>query len=241
MSGIDYSKWDKLEVSSDEESGKLGSGCRVTRFESPQSITIGGGGEGGESVVANSSLPAEAKTESGYVSRERAISLEDYVLGGRSVSGRDYYWSQADDSLALLLEIGQEMQNKDFVVTVTEDNITIRYRSETVLSEEFEYGVNDDDGTVFWSIKEVEVPNKTDNSKTMKRMLALELEKKKLDASIRLWWKRIFKGGIETDITKSGRFSSSKMEERNKRFIQAWEEAHSEFKSRIKDRQKITI
>ncbi|OII73345.1 nuclear move domain-containing protein [Cryptosporidium ubiquitum] len=240
MSGIDYSKWDKIEISSDEESGKLGSKCNVTRFDSPQSITIGGQRESKEdSLVSSNILVDDLKTKSVLVSREKVISLDDYVFGGKSACGKDYYWTQTENGLTIILEIDPGTQNKDLKVNVTEDKVTVTHGSETILFEEFEYGVKDDDNTIFWSVKEVESLNGAQNKRS--RMLVLELEKKELDTSIRLWWKKIFKGGIEADISKFSRFSSPKSEERNRKFLEAWEEAHNEFRNKIKNRQKLSI
>lgn len=241
MSGIDYSKWDNIEVSSDEESGKLVSGCNVTRFDSPQSITIGGQRENEEDNVINSNtLVDQMKIESGYVSREKVISLDDYVFGGKSICGKSYYWTQTETSLTIILEIDPEMQNKDFKVNITENKVTIAHNLKTILLEEFEYAVKDDENAVFWSIKDVESLDKM-QKKNINKMLVLELEKKEIDTSIRLWWKKVFKGGIETDISKFSRSSSPKKEERNLKFLQAWEKAHDEFRNKVKNRQKFNI
>lgn len=236
MSGVDYSKWDKIEISSDEEEGRSGYGCNVTRFDSPQSITIGG--KSGGVSVADLNLEQELKMESGYVSREKVISLDDYVFGGKSLCGKDYYWTQTDNGLSLVLDIDSEMQrnSKGFRVEVTESGVKIMYNFETLLLEEFEHGVNSCEDFIFWSIREVECLGK---GKT--KMLVLELEKKKLDASIRLWWRRIFKRGTETDISKFCRSTSSKVEEKNKKFMYAWDEAHRKFKNMVKSRQKTSV
>ncbi|KAH8582310.1 Low complexity [Cryptosporidium sp. chipmunk genotype I] len=242
MSGVDYSKWDKIEISSDEESERLGSGCNVTRFDSPQSITIGGRRESEEDKKLSSNLIAdELEIEPGHVSREKTLSLDDYVFGGRSKSGKDYYWTQTENDLIVIVEINPEMKNTDFKINVTEKSVTIMYGLETILLEEFEYEVKDDDSTVFWSIKEVESFDTTQKKRKVTRMLVLELEKKELNTSIRLWWKRVFKGGIETDISNFSRFTSTKKEERNKKFLEAWEKAHNEFRNKIKNRQKFSI
>lgn len=235
MSGVDYSKWDKIEMSSDEEDRKLDYECNVTRFDSPQSITIGG--NEGSNISDLNVKKEELKIESGHVSREKTMSLDDYVFGGKSVCGKDYYWTQTDSGLTLVLEIDPEMQrnSKEFRVDVTESGMKVMHCSEILLLEEFEYGVNTDEDAIFWSVKEIK---RSDKSKT--KMLVIELEKKKLDASIRLWWKRIFKGGIETDTSRFCRYTS-KTEERNKRFMDAWDAAHKEFKNMIQSRQKTSV
>ncbi|TRY51040.1 HSP20-like chaperone [Cryptosporidium tyzzeri] len=243
MSGIDYSKWDKIEISSDEESEKFGSRCNVTKFDSPHSITIGGHIEGEEDNKVNSNVTVDElkKIEPVHVSREKILSLNDYVFGGKSKNGKSYYWTQTGNDLTIVIEISPEMQSKDFKINVTENSITIMYGLETILFEKFEYEVKYDDNTIFWSIKDVELFDKVQNKRIINKMLVLELEKKELDTSIRLWWKRIFKGGIETDISKFNRFTSSNKEERNKKFLQAWEKAHDEFRNKIQNRQKFII
>jgi hypothetical protein len=40
--GIDYSKWDQLQDSSDEEEGEGRGEPHVTRFDEPMSVTLGG-------------------------------------------------------------------------------------------------------------------------------------------------------------------------------------------------------
>ncbi|KAL7555375.1 hypothetical protein ACA910_022361 [Epithemia clementina (nom. ined.)] len=75
MSRIDYSKWDKLEVSDDDESvdGNVGAeqyngGVHVTRLDAPSSVTFGGGKDEVRAVRPSSATTAPASTSSTQLS-----------------------------------------------------------------------------------------------------------------------------------------------------------------------------
>ena len=68
--GIDYSKWDKFGEgnSSDEEDDAVRGPPRVTRFDEPMSVTLGGGA--GEHHGSRPSMPTITTTSSSSVRQQ---------------------------------------------------------------------------------------------------------------------------------------------------------------------------
>merc|ERR1711935_201392 len=88
---IDYSKWDKLEVSSSEDEDEdqhnpTSSTPRVTRLDAPSKVTFGGG-----SVSASVSASQEPPTEASPPLRLDAPDRSN-ALGGASKS-RSHSWT----------------------------------------------------------------------------------------------------------------------------------------------------
>jgi len=119
---IDYSKWDKLEVSSsededDDQHNPTSSTPRVTRLDAPSKVTFGGGSVSA-SVSSSKELPTEAppplrldapaaSNAPGGASKSRSPSWTDHggVLETKSDPPRSLYWTQDRYSVTLRVEL----------------------------------------------------------------------------------------------------------------------------------------
>ena len=230
MSRIDYSKWDKIDLSEDEETTSAGK-CRVTRFDSPKSVTIGKrSNEQPLGLTVEDSRKSEPKEAIGHISTDKGLKLQDFVSSCIPGENKHYYWTQTETNIIILLEISPNVTAKDLRLDVTEDSLTIFVGEGVYFSETFLYQVNNNEDTIFWSIRKVQ---DSSNKSCFKRMVSIELEKKVLDSSLRLWWKSLFKNGPEVDVQRF-RTSSVKECERNRQFMDAWKQAHEEFRSTVR-------
>ncbi|KAK6589081.1 nuclear move domain [Cryptosporidium xiaoi] len=246
MSKIDYSKWDNITVSSEDESNVFSnnsdSNCRVTKFDTPQKITIGGNAEKLEredkSVINSEYVDNNCKNKCNSIQNKLFISenkdprIVDYVCCRSSNTEFEYYWKQSGNEIKLLIPIDETLNRKDINVSVNNVSIMIKAKNNTIISEEFAHEINNNEDCIFWSI----IKLKSEPNDIYKKMIFIELEKKQIDSTIRVWWKSVFKGGPETNVNKF-RELTEKETDRNRKFEQSWLKAHEEFKRNIKNKR----
>ncbi|KAH8738609.1 nuclear move domain protein [Cryptosporidium ryanae] len=247
MSKIDYSKWDKIELSSEDENNvDLNSSnlnCRVTKFETPQKITINGSDKeligderldkSNEYLCINNENEQDFTKKELFISKDKDPKIEDYVWCRSSKTGHEYGWTQNGNEVKLLIPIEESVPSKEVSVLIENNKILVKAKNNAILSEEFEYEINNSEDCTFWSIIK---PNIEKSNHKNKKMIFIELEKKKLDSTIRIWWKSAFKGGPETIIDKFRKLSE-KETDRNTKFKEVWKKAHEEFKKNIKNKR----
>lgn len=226
---VDYSKWDHLEVSSDEQDVEP---C-VTRFDKPQSITIGKSDDNIQSsapalapVSTSSIAPASTPDEKSGINGD----ILDYSIAIRNGNATDrYLWSQTKDNIVAHIFVESDVKAKDVHLKLQtskselddttpmtawpaqlderigrEFELTIKENMK--ISGKFPYPVKLDDEYIFWELKTFSSvshlpPCQTRLSSGPLRFLILSLTKSPPLANTTVWWDRFIDSDSPIDVT----------------------------------------
>jgi len=232
---VDYSKWDKLcdELSDESDNEDV----HVTRFDEPQSITIGGNNP--SFLPSNSSnlneeiIQEDNKIKENKQSKIIELDPDDVMERITENGGQDewYYWSQTSQEVVIKFKVREDCRGRDIAISLKDKSIqisnpTIDYKFEGVLEGDVDLG----DGEL--SGEDLDWEMEDEMSLSYPRLLSLTLPKKHPDPSIIHWWARCMEGGVETDLELvEGRRGSSK-------FSENWEEANRLFQLEMEKRKK---
>ncbi|KAL7067931.1 hypothetical protein ACR3K2_18400 [Cryptosporidium serpentis] len=231
MTYIDYSKWDKIKLDSDDETDQEYTQPSVTRFDSPKLISLKDGAYSIEESIERN-LTSNLKSDT-LISYEKTLKIDDLQYnGGHDLEGR-YYWSQTKVDIRLYIIIDDKIDSKYLKVFIKEDNITIKYNDTIFFEKEFSYNVEDDEDMIFWSVIKV----KDNNTCKFTRMICIELKKKKLIDGVNIWWRSMFKDGASIDINDLEDRKNNKTLNKNEEFLKSWNEAHKRFLEGIKEKK----
>jgi hypothetical protein len=227
MSRIDYSKWDKLEISDSEDSDELMP--QVERFAQPSSVSFGGG-----KVSVSSSAPTQsiqpAQPPSAQPNTPESFMQQITRNGGRSET---FYWAQGRDMVTLRFTVPKDSKAKQVRIDLSERHIQVA-APDRLLDAELAFPVKTDADSLedFWELED----NPLDSST---RLLSVTLKKSLLalgeDATF--WWNRVLLADQPLD-------SSAFQDRRNKsakNFKQVWDEAHAMFRERVKNTKQQEI
>ena len=240
---IDYSKWDNLDVSSSEDEDDAPQ-PRVTRLDTPSSVTFGGkGGEISATAKTPSASPHPSSKEtpkSKTTKTSLPSSWTDHggLLRAKSNSGeeRNLYWSQDRYSVTLRLELGEGEKVKSVVVEgilpyadrwsavgSTKAKLVCKSGEQVLLEGELPHAVHlaEEDLAVDWSVEDEQ----------MYRFLVVTLHKAVPMQGLTVWWRRPLMSFPEADLTViRGDDKSKQQGAASKEFLDAWEEAHKIFR-----------
>ncbi len=241
---IDYSKWDKLDVSSSSEDEDDRATPRVTRLDAPTSVTFGG--KDG-SISAAAATPSQATTKSSAsttpslptttTTKSTPTSWTDQggLVTTKTSDGQEQslYWSQDRYSVTLRLALpsGEKVKSvtvdgilpysdRCSAVGSTKPRLVCSSGTAKLLEGELPHPVHlaeDDDDVVDWSIED-----------TNGRFLVILLHKAVPMQGLSVWWRRPLMEFPEADIHAVR--GEGNQGNASKEFIEAWEQAHKIFR-----------
>ncbi|GBE61391.1 nuclear movement domain-containing protein [Babesia ovata] len=233
---IDYSKWDRLELSDSEEENKP----RVIKLDRTQRVELGRDGYNIVSGTVNTGAPCEVATQYKF--------WKDHLKNGNVVV-RSHAFSQDRYDICLLIAVREEAR-PGLEVEVTESHIRIIAKGVEIFSKEFFAKVKSDDDYVNWQIVRKYVDWNALESYCHNASLGasgadmvftefyeqmfveVDLKKQNTIDECFLWWAKAFK-----DDVPSIRFES----QGGTAFKESWNQAHEAFKQRVKSFQKVQL
>ncbi len=241
MSGIDYSKWDKMDFSDDDDSTSSTSekAPRVTRLDKPSQITL-------------SSKGIEVKDKAKISKAEKpqiASRMKRMTKNGGTfvdpVTMNQICWSQDREEAALHIFYDQSIASKDIRVHLVgalkyEDRYSAvgsqEYKGtlkvsamgrDTILEGDLEY-------STYIAENEILVDFEIDVSDPSAKFIKITLLKAVPMQGLSIWWKRPLAQFPAIDVV-------SDIDGRNKQeqWKKSWEEAHRIFSNKKKETHKI--
>ncbi|AFZ80848.1 hypothetical protein BEWA_002550 [Theileria equi strain WA] len=224
---IDYSKWDKLEVSEDEADYTP----KVLKVNKDQQIVLGGNGYS----IQTTPRPSEPKDVSSIWSKR---------LDNGAVFLNSHIYAQNRHEVTAFIAV----EGSNLNVDIGEKDIKIYSKGDLVFSRELYAKVRDGEEFWNWEITRLEVD--WDELDTFSESLRngtstrLEFKNPKIEQFVEvnlqklneiqdcvIWWPKLFKDD-EKEIIVNRNESN---------FKQAWEKAHEMFKKRVGSFEKIEI
>jgi hypothetical protein len=263
---VDYSKWDRLaaNLSDDEddaddgysfgqqeantdantELGSLGarqSRPRVTELDSSTGnrVEIGPAGvriidHTAHSAPSSSSVETDSgRCEMGALA-VNATGISQHTIDlftGNGYCETNYYWSQTKHEAVFRFRVRSSVKGKDVVITLNKAGVlSLSVGSELLLQKSMSYDVvrNEDGcGCPFdWELKHYDG----------EKFVEVVFVKKSPIANAAIWWTKVFNGDHEIDLRSiTGRDS------RNISNANAWDDAHSLFRSRVAEMEPISL
>lgn len=222
---VDYSKWDNIDYgSSDEDEG---SAPHVTALSKPESITVGPGGYTVGKVCADQAMPVKEASKQGDQPEVSFTGNGAEIIRGEY----RYFWSQDRYTVCLRLIVPEATNNKNVSVSITDRRFEVKLKDSThpYFVADLQYDVtltgesdNPYDKIIDWEI----VTERVENCEY--KMLKATLVKKSPIPGATMWWRRVFVGDPEIDVTKIGGRSAADLAS-----AQNYAEAHRLFQEKI--------
>lgn len=234
---VDYSKWDNIDDSSDEEDFK---GSRVTTLSDAGKVTIGPDGYrfgGEEQQISLSKLPAvsEAPAAPGDL-----VSVNPRTLNGGEViaDGHTYQWSQDRQAVQLTVFVPQQTKSKEIAIALNERELVIRIAGAVFLSETMQYAVLEEE-ELDWELLPSPQPialQPQDSQEHGQKMLQMTFQKTSPIPGAVFWWRKVFIGDPEIDVGAiTGRGDAGQQAARN------YEEAHRLFREKVREQVEVDV
>lgn len=233
---VDYSKWNSF--GDDEEEEQTFSSPRVTTFEGEKGRSFVIGPSGVNIVKAPTSAPVHIKTSK----RELVADFQlDSTNGGVTES---YTWSQTSHEAFIRKIVPSDLKASNVSVKFepssgylsasdTKSNICL---FEGNMSYKVEIDADDQIGSVQWELVTVSESSVRNGQKVDHRVLEITMKKVSPIPRSIIWWKNVFVGSSEIDVTAiAGRGSASKES------ASVWDEAHKLFREKIATRELINV
>lgn len=228
---VDYSKWDKLEISSDEEEEestgpsvfRVGEGESVTL--PGRNVTINGPKKEEPKAKATPTVPAVEASASGIAGAFWAKATRN------GLRTEEYAWSQTPSEVVLRLFVPATATSKQVKLSVDADSGNFRaHLADKLLLDKILYSEIqqlDEDIGVDWEL--IDCPDDE------QRLLTCTLTKKPSTIGSTLWWRSAFKGDPQVDPTKLADRSAKDIE-RAQKFLENFNEATRMFKEKMASR-----
>mmetsp|Transcript_77710 Transcript_77710/g.116874 ORF Transcript_77710/g.116874 Transcript_77710/m.116874 type:complete len:263 (+) Transcript_77710:47-835(+) len=251
--GIDYSKWDNLdEYSDDDDEAEGASGDqapRVTRLDAPSSVTFGGDTNVIQGTAAASApvpsataasqiLKVDFQAATSNASKAGHSQIDQWRAKGGLVTtslNRELYWTQDRYSVTLRCQMFEGEKPKTVGV---EGILPYSSRHCAMGSSKPRLQVVGSDGVVMLEgdlPHQVHLANEDDDvdwsverdlgGRGTKRFVAITLYKAVPMQGLSVWWRRPLMDFDEITLDQESSAAS-------KEFLQAWEEAHRQFKEK---------
>jgi len=208
---LDYSKWDNLEVSDDEEDEVRRP--IVHRLNKPTSVTFGGTTTTTTTTTTGTSLPAQplqkgveksgnrsrgtatapatagladTKTKTPAASHKLDDLIDSHTQNGASTDG--HMWSQSRSDVTVRVFVPYSVRAKDININVPDEGtLSLKLNGEIIVG-----------GTLSFPIIPIphmlDVDWEIDRHRESKRALVrVTLQKKIVSSQIIVWWDRVFK------------------------------------------------
>ena len=230
---VDYSKWDSFGDDDDENDSDVISHLpHVTTFE----------GEKGRSFVIGPSGVNLIPTLPTHLPDQKEVPLALNCKNGGVTSS--FTWSQDRNEVRICKIVASDLKASNVKIDfdASKDKLAVfeihpyRVIFEGTLRYKFEIDY-DDLCPIQWELVRTPANTTVCNEKTGDdRILEIVFKKVSPIPGSVIWWKNVFVGDTEIDVTAiSGRGSTSK------EVAAAWDEAHQLFKSRIASRELIDV
>jgi hypothetical protein len=248
--GIDYSKWDKIDCSSSEEEEDSGQ-PRVTHLDAPSTITRT---SDGNLIIGGQQQPGPVNSSNKTNKYEEKI--QDWSQNGGVVTteaGSQLYWSQDRFSVCLRLllpstgikgkDLRVELQGmipfRDRFSAVGNEHVSslkLLWRdptdqaTRTLLDGDLPHTVHaTEDEELDWGIDRV-----TDhNSSEELSYWTINLPKAVPMQGVIIWWRRPLKQFEEIDTRQANPDDASKAQA----FQKSWDEAHRQFREKMQEKK----
>ena len=223
---MDYSKWDHIDVSDDEEDDYL---PNVSKLDDNSKVEIGPQGvklldsnnNGTKDIIksSNNAIPSSSSSSSNLMTRNGA-KLEKFN------------WSQSRSDVTLYIAIGDTL-SKSLSVKLTEGKtleIIDKSNTQTILKETFKYEIDTRNDFLDESFNIIDWEVKVFNNQ---RYIVIYFQKKSPISNASFWWDQVF---LSDDITIDvASIPDRKMpsNELNQSFNSVWEQAHKMFREKI--------
>lgn len=235
MSRIDYSRWDNIEVS-DEEDEFLRP--EVTKVEPGSTVTIGGRKP---TVVSRHAITSAGSTAEGAT-----VQIDDSGLTRNGGATTSYLWSQTQAECVLRAIAPPNTRARDIQVDLRDQHIrvTLKGSPATVLVDDKLlhpvqiYGNDGEKEAVDWEV--------TDWSTDTQQRRLINVTMLKVvpghnmmapGEGVVFWWKAMFEGGPEIDTT----VIADRKQKNVQQMQEVWEQAQAMFKEKVANRQPIVL
>lgn len=220
---VDYSKWDTVGDSSDDDEGRLRP--QVTKLEGPSVVQLGAGASVtyGPKQDPKKMVKVEPAAHPG---RQELATLTE--RGGKTDT---HLWSQHRESVVAHLIVPASTRAKDVRVSITEKELEVTLGDETFLNRPFRHPIEppSEELDCDWELLDSDVLAPA-------RLLRIDL-KKKSPQGVTVWWDALFKGDDPIDVANLDGRQRSKQSE----FAKSWEEAHRMFRQQVQGVQPIEL
>ena len=253
---VDYSKWDNLEVSSDEEAGGSTS-PQVTRLAQPSSVTFGGPRAQALSVTTASQQRRSTTT----------TPVKELTANGTRCD--KYLWAQSGDEIILSVFLPRTAKARNVNLALSRSgNVRVEYQNAMVLDEQLVrdvWGAPEARATAMKMVGKMEEDVKMAHAQLLgvseEEIVAKEMEwivedapkeihdgrllivrLKKLPPSREIkeeWWSKLFVS--EEKEVDTAAIPGRKPGGNAEKFQAAWEEAHTEFVRRRKAGEPLQL
>jgi len=249
MSAIDYSKWDAIDCSDDEEDEEdfATAAPRVTRLDGGSAVTIQGLNDAANGAVtmndsASDMQVDEQEEEDEMEEPSTAITMQHRntsalsndmlsMNGGRTGCGA--FWSQDKASCIVSVIMAAGTRARDVKVVLGKKRILVSGKGgEVALDGELAHDIIETSEPLEWELKDLAADPE-------KRRLCCVTMIKKAPEVVTLWWPRVLTTDQKIDTTQiQGREKSKAGEGRS-----VWEEAHKMFKDKVSkiEKQEVEI
>lgn len=269
---VDYSKWDHLDISDDEDDGMIssdsgyddnfipderfvegvqrgGNNSSVTKLTPGTSVTFGKGkvqyGKGEEEKEEKEEKEREkskAKKEGEKTQEER--QSEAYKRFTRNGGGRDgqsstHIWGQTREEVQICVFVPAGSRGKDVKVDVKpviggSPHLRVSHLGKALVDDDLAHPVDTSEDALIgcYTLEDYD---------STRRVVRVELKKSTVGSSV-FWWDRALASDPKVsqdaivDIDKSG-----KAEENRRKWQEAWEEAHREFRKQVANQKPVEI
>mmetsp|Transcript_40173 Transcript_40173/g.87783 ORF Transcript_40173/g.87783 Transcript_40173/m.87783 type:complete len:324 (+) Transcript_40173:155-1126(+) len=139
-----------------------------------------------------------------------------------------YCWSQTKETVDVSVFVPAATKAKDVKVRVADDKVSIFAGNSAVLQGDWEFKVVPEEDPD-WELLD----------RDGQRAIRLTVRKAPVPGgfSVVVWWKRVLKGDPAIDLSSIGDRKTDSVE----KFAKVWEEAHAQFRQKVKDRQPINL
>mmetsp|Transcript_16660 Transcript_16660/g.22957 ORF Transcript_16660/g.22957 Transcript_16660/m.22957 type:complete len:256 (+) Transcript_16660:218-985(+) len=249
---VDYTKWDKMQFSDEEDDDLYESGPRVTRVEPGQQINIGGTSWSAEPLEANNVHDDSATKK--FIAKDiklmvnNASICDSYQLTMAALSNNgeiadSHCWSQTKDEVVIQINVPKGVRARDVGVSIKEKHLKVSLKGppESILLNGVLLHPTEMDEDLGWEL--LDWPLESDLHQKGGRRLQVTLTKCILPSgmefspgeSVVVWWRSLLEGGTQIDLDRiQGRKNRQQMQDN-------WAEAQEMFRQKVKDRKPIII
>lgn len=258
---VDYSKWDHLDISDDDESDNdnnsyddffdeefvegVQKGGRnnssVTKLAPGTSVTFGNGKvQYGHQQEAKGGKEAKDGNDGKQPRKSvNAGAYEKYTRNGGGDPNSTHIWGQTREEVQVCVFVPAGARGRDVKVDVRSalgktPRLKVCHMGKTLVDEELAHPVDTSEDALAgcYTLEDYD---------SARRVVKVELKKSTIGTSV-FWWDRALSTDAKisqdaiVDIDKSGT-----AEENRRKWQEAWEEAHREFKKQVANQKPMEI
>eukprot|EP00397_Hematodinium_sp_SG-2012_P053249 GEMP01063449.1.p1 GENE.GEMP01063449.1~~GEMP01063449.1.p1 ORF type:complete len:236 (+),score=50.91 GEMP01063449.1:123-830(+) len=227
---VDYSKWDKMDMSSDDDTPN--GRPNVTKFDAPTRVTFGQGAPPQHSSAASDAAPGanghsippqvdkKQKIDSACTMEGDTASIPDsWTHNGGTNNDHPFFWSQTKEDVFIRYVVPLDTRAPILMQrsVISEKEATVVLGDTRLLAVKWSFEVEEVD----WEIVDAKLPHLEG------RVLQITLRKKQVVPDSAFWCKSPVIGGDEIDCTK--------IAGRKNNFADAWVEANAAFREKTKN------